>query len=367
MVICAKLTYFATVSQANAIRVWVDMHRLKHNAFTGMYHFSVHLAKALVAAEDNDVALSFYTPTSHHAFAGNGVQYPIHKGWHKWYLPHQQYDVWHVTTQLGRYFPRSKHTKVVLTIHDLNFLLESPHAVARNRKLLQGIQQKIDKSDCVVAISQFALAQIEKHLSLTGKSTAVIYNGCNRYDKPVVAPNHLPQGKFLFSISSIEPRKYFHTLMPLLQRHEYDLLIAGNTTHPYTQEVLQAAEAAGVTHRLVLLGCISENDKHWYLQHCDAFVFPSQAEGFGLPVIEAMQYGKPCFLSTATCLPEVGGNVAYYFDSFEPHAMQQVFDAGMHDYITNHRAIAIQQHAATYSWDVAAQQYIALYKQLAHA
>ncbi|HAI84002.1 MAG TPA: glycosyltransferase family 1 protein [Chitinophagaceae bacterium] len=353
--------------QANTISVWVDMHRLKHNAFTGMYHFSVHLAKALVAAQSKEIALSFYTPPSHVAFAGNGVQYPIHKGWHKWYLPHQQYNVWHVTTQLGRYFPHSKRTKVVLTIHDLNFLLESPNDVARNRKLLKGIQQKIDKSDCVVAISAFAMAQIQTHLSLTGKSTAVIYNGCNRYDKPVTPPGHLPQGKFLFSISSIEPRKYFHTLMPLLQHSEYYLLIAGNTTHAYTQVVLQAAQAAGVANRLILLGCISENDKYWYLQHCDAFVFPSQAEGFGLPVIEAMQYGKPCFLSTATCLPEVGGAAAYYFDSFEPDAMLQVFNAGMRDYTMNNRASSIQQHAAKYSWDIAAQQYIALYKQLAHA
>ena len=59
----------------------------------------------------------------------------------------------------------------------------------------------------------------------------------------------------------------------------------------------------------VLLG-IDDATKAWLLGHCEAFVFPSLAEGFGLPPLEAMYFGAPVFLSRLTSLPEIGGSQA---------------------------------------------------------
>lgn len=52
-------------------------------------------------------------------------------------------------------------------------------------------------------------------------------------------------------------------------------------------------------------------------ESCVAFLFPSITEGFGLPVIEAMSFGTPVFLSNSSSLPEVGGNEAFYWNSYE--------------------------------------------------
>ena len=90
-----------------------------------------------------------------------------------------------------------------------------------------------------------------------------------------------------------------------------------------------AAAQAGVADRVRVLIRISEADKAWYITQCLAYLQPSLAEGFGLPVVEAMQIGKPVFLSRLTSLPEVGGAAAYYFDDFTPATMQQTLVTGL--------------------------------------
>lgn len=117
--------------------------------------------------------------------------------------------------------------------------------------------------------------------------------------------------------------------------------------------------------RIHITGGISESEKKWYYQHCTAFVFPSVAEGFGMPVLEAMDLGKPVFLSNLTSLPEVGGALAYYFTSFDPEEMRQVLQAGLTHYSNTSPQDALHRHARSFSWLEAARKYLAIYHGLA--
>lgn len=56
---------------------------------------------------------------------------------------------------------------------------------------------------------------------------------------------------------------------------------------------------------------IEQTEKIWLYRNCQAFLFPSRGEGFGLPVIEAMQFGKAVFISNYTCLPEISNGFAF--------------------------------------------------------
>jgi len=80
-------------------------------------------------------------------------------------------------------------------------------------------------------------------------------------------------------------------------------------------------------------------------------------------VIEAMHFGKPVFLSTYTSLPEIGGDAAFYFDSFEPEAMQQVFAKGMETFDTENWQPKVIAHAKQFDWQETAKQYLALYDE----
>jgi glycosyltransferase involved in cell wall biosynthesis len=155
-------------------------------------------------------------------------------------------------------------------------------------------------------------------------------------------------------------------LLPLLQnKPDLQLVIAGNDSHAYVQEIKEKALALGVLSQLHFTGAVSDELKYTLYKNCYAFVFPSLSEGFGLPVIEAMLLGKPVFLSKLTCLPEIGGPEAFYWDNFEANDMCAAFEKGMMVYENNHeKAECIQQHAAQFSWEKAAKAYLELYDSL---
>lgn len=82
-----------------------------------------------------------------------------------------------------------------------------------------------------------------------------------------------------------------------------------------------------------------------------------------MPVIEAMSQGAPVFLSRKTSLPEVGGPLAYFFDTFDPADMVTVFEKGMSDFNSRTgQSDLLKAHAAQFSWEKAAKEYIHLYQ-----
>jgi glycosyltransferase involved in cell wall biosynthesis len=109
---------------------------------------------------------------------------------------------------------------------------------------------------------------------------------------------------------------------------------------------------------------ISDAHKAWAYSQCTAFLFPSLTEGFGLPPIEAMHFGKPTFLARRSCLPEIGGDAAEYFDDFTPGAMRGVIEHGLLRHDHEQRASFVQAHAAQFDWDVCAARYLDLYRRL---
>jgi glycosyltransferase involved in cell wall biosynthesis len=163
----------------------------------------------------------------------------------------------------------------------------------------------------------------------------------------------------------VNRKKNFHTLVPLLKDSRYELVIAGKLDDAdYINRMRIEARKLGVAERLHLLGPVSEEDKAWYLQNCLAFALPSLAEGFGAPVVEAMKFGKPIFLSNLTSLPEIGSDVSFYFNSFEPDHMQQVFSEGMFEYQRNGLAKKIEARGNEFSWKEKAMDYLEVYRSL---
>lgn len=347
-------------------KVLVDMHRLKYNPFNGLYSVCINLGKALAAAPPTDLELVYYLPKKDFGIFGPDAKYTEHRSVDKYYkFGTGKYDLWHVTTQLSWYRPFNQRTKVLYTLYDFSYLIEDAGNTKRNQRLLQQTQARIDRADYITGISQFAIDEARKHLNLGDKPAKAIPLGCTVSTFPGFdSPKYRPTKPFLFTIGLVQPRKNFHVLPALLLDNDYELVIAGLNEFEYGKEVVEAAKKFGVEDRVKLIGPASEEEKYWYYKNCEAFLFPSYAEGFGLPIIEAMYHGKPVFSSDKTSLPEVGGDAAYYFRNFEPDYMRQVFAEGMKDYALNNPSEKIKQQAAKFSWDTCAAEYIDVYKQM---
>lgn len=351
-------------------QIVIDCERMKY-AHTGLYHYCFQLSKALIdIADPARESLNFYLPgTLNGIFDPASAGYLAHHSYHKLFPPLVgRYDLWHGTYQGTRYFPGSSKLKKVLTVHDINFMHDEKKNASKQKRYLARLQQNINRADHIVAISRFVLDDLAKYMDLGKKPATIIYNGCNIAELTGLspAPKTKPVSPFIFTIGTVVDKKNFHVLPALLVGNDWQLVIAGIIQREdYRQEIIAEAKRLDVADRLVFTGPVSEADKHWYYHHCEAFVFPSLAEGFGLPVVEAMHYGKPVFLSDRTCLPEIGGTAAYYFTTFEPAAMRSVFEKGLADY-HNHpgKTAEIKARAAKFKWPEAAAAYLEVYRSL---
>jgi glycosyltransferase involved in cell wall biosynthesis len=330
----------------------------------GYFYFGKGLGNALIQNNNDHFDLTFYLHRRTVYRFHNKVKLLFLSKFHKLFFPaRNKFNLVHLTDQTCRLHPSKVNAKKIMTIHDMNKVhlkFSKPHRIELYLKELGALIAQVDK---VVAISEFVANDVKHYFPEAADKLSVIYNGADKLTvTPGYKPATIPAKPFLFTIGLLSVQKGFHLLPALLQNNDYELVISGIET-PHKQTIIEEAKKYGCLDRVHITGPIEDADKAWYYQNCAAFVFPSRAEGFGLPVIEAMHFGKPAFLARKTSLPEVGGEVAYYFDDFEPEHMQQVFTAGMQDFKTRQPIAATIEQAEKFSWDNAAKQYMALYKE----
>jgi glycosyltransferase involved in cell wall biosynthesis len=335
------------------------------NVNTGLHTYGARLGSEVLRQGSAQFDVSAYVYPFQRGFFGSAARYITHSKLHRWWFPRaRRFDLVHFSDQFCRFGPERVHAKTILTVMDLNQLYELPPGSSKLRKFMARLRRRIVGADRIVVASRFVGQDVERHFPEAQGKISVIPLGTDYSAAPAGhVPAYRPPGSFLFTIGMVCPKKNFHVLLPLLQGNTHTLVIAGIVKGAYPQAILEQAAALGVAERVVITGPVSAADKDWYYAHCDAFLFPSLAEGFGLPVIEAMHHGKPVFLSNLTSLPEVGGDAAYYFTDFEPAHMRAVFAQGMAHFGAHDGAAAVRRRAASFSWEKMGAAHLALYRR----
>jgi len=351
------------------MKVVFDAERLR-NPNSGLGQFCRALGNALIDVRPPDDALSFIVPPGREAtFAAPTLRT---KWWMRYVTPSYA-DVWHAPHQDVWIRPPAA-ARMVLSIMDLNFLERAEYSEAKKARRLAAVQRKVDDADAIATISQFTADVVKKHLTIPDIPVRVIHlgNPLDGVKSPVTAPPEvasLTPGSFFLFVGVIHPKKNVKTLVRLLRAFpDMSLVIAGPADHPYAREVRRTADELGVGSRLIMPGAVTDQAKRWLYENSRALLFPSISEGFGLPVVEAMSAGKPAFLSRLTSLPEIGGEAAWYFDSFDPEAMADVVRRGLDDFDRHpQRPAELKAFASRYSWARAATEYWALYAEVFQA
>lgn len=350
-------------------RIILDCDLMRHRD-SGLYHYCLNLGLYVQEelALQKKHQLHFYVPNTEAASFGKQAKCIVEKKWHhRFFKPFLlNCDLWHAPFQSGRMLPNpNKKTKILLTIHDLNVLHEDKTAKER-RLSLQHTQKLVDKANAIVCISHHCKKDVMDNIDTKNKPVYVIHNGTHNVNTPPQNPTgYKPKLPFMFGMGYVNRKKNFHTLIPLLLHTEMELIIAGKLDEPdYIEMIKKEAAQLGVAERLKIVGPVLEEDKAWYFKNCAAFMMPSLAEGFGAPVVEAMAFGKPVFLSNRTSLPEIGSDVSFYFQNFEALHMQQVFAHGMLEYRKNGLSHRIMERGKCFSWKEKAAEYAALYEEI---
>jgi len=351
-------------------QVFLESHNLK-NKFSGFGQFNYYLIKALARQKKEGFTIVLHakdTAVLKQEF-GQGFEYKKYKSItrHKAFRIKKKYNLWHCLNQNIKIDPFFK-IPYLLTVHDVHFATQTPaHLKCPQR---DRFKLKLERCTAIVFISEFAKKDTHAHFKVPNVPQYVIYNGNTITDIDIpksFAPKQLTKQKFLFSIGEFSERKNFMSLvrmLPLLP--DYDLVLAGNNKTVYGIKLKALAKELGVADRVYITGKIEDLAKHYYLQHCVGFVFPSQREGFGIPPIEAMAFGKPIFISNNTSLPEIGGEHSFYWDNHSPKHMAEVLQKGMEKYSQQEEFYTqwYISRAKIFDWNEIAKQYIEVYKSI---
>lgn len=143
-----------------------------------------------------------------------------------------------------------------------------------------------------------------------------------------------------------------HLVMAGKKERHYEQLNAYIATKPYASQIITP-------------GFVSDAELKWLYSHAEAYVFASLSEGFGLPGLEAMAHGCPVVSSNATCLPEVYGDAAHYFDPENPDDMAAKITEVLASKKLREDLVAKgKKQAAKYSWRRMAEQTFEIYKSV---
>ncbi len=286
-------------------------------------------------------------------------------------------DVLHSTTWVH---PAVAGVPVLFTCYDLTFLTHPAcHTLANKIHCTTGILRAQLLGADFLAISKATAAELRSRLGIAGERIHVVY--------PAPAPRlrRLPRdeaarrvaerfgvaGRYALTVGTLEPRKNLRRLLdawarlPAALRRERSLLVAGGRgwgSETVAGVIARRPELAAVR----LLGEVSDGDLAALYSAAEVFAYPSLAEGFGLPVVEAMACGAPVLTSDRSATAEVAAGAALLVDPEDMLAISRGLADLLGDPAERDRLGRLgAERAAELSWRRAARETLELYRRLA--
>lgn len=282
-------------------------------------------------------------------------------------------DIYHGT---HFYTPRRLGVPRVATIHDLTFFRLPKRYGFAHREYYRAIARTARRAERVIVPSRAVATDAVRYLGLAPQRIRVIPEAPRAELRPAageaVAALRSRRGleqPYLLCLGTAEPGKRTVDAiraLPSVREHHPGvvLALAGN---PGRLSGGLEAEAArlGVAHHVKFLGYVPDDELAALLTGAEALVFPSLFEGFGLPPIEAMACGTPVIATRAPAMDEVLSGAAVFVPLRDPGALARAACALMDNAAM--RADISQRSlemAATYSWKRAAEETVAVYREL---
>jgi glycosyltransferase involved in cell wall biosynthesis len=260
----------------------------------------------------------------------------------------------------------------VTTIHDLVFKRypETHGVLAKGVEVLVPLAAR--RSTRVLTDSEASKSDLVRYLELPAERVDVAPLGPGLPEDVHGPPASELRERFalgdaplVLSVLAKRPHKNAARLIEALAKVPRGTLVMPGYSTGYERELEEQLDAAGVADRVKLLGWVDDATLDGLYRAADCFVFPSLAEGFGLPVLEAMLRGTPVACSNATSLPEVAGDAALLFDPLDIDAIAVAIRRILEDDALAERLRAAGlERAKRFTWEETARRTLACYRKV---
>jgi glycosyltransferase involved in cell wall biosynthesis len=263
--------------------------------------------------------------------------------------------------------------KTVTTIHDLTTArFNNPDKNTAVFKFKQQVYKYVvkraaRKAEQVIVPSEFVKNDVADFTGIAPAKVTVTYEAADPIAEAADPIIGLEGERFIMYVGRPTPHKNLDRLIEafvLLKAQHPDLLLVLAGKKDANYERLEAELRRRTIKNVVFTGQVSEGRLRWLYENCVAYIFPSLSEGFGLPGLEAMVHGAPVVSSNATCLPEIYGDAAHYFDPLDIRAMSDAINEVLTD--KKLRADLVKKgavQAKKYSWERMARQTLNIYNK----
>jgi len=275
-------------------------------------------------------------------------------------------DIVFETAHFGPFRLR-KEIKRVTMIHDLTPILfpeyHSFSSYIAHKLLLKGI---IKRADHVIVNSKHTQSDLAEWSPVSRNKSKIVHLAPltklpTNNDLPVI------EGRYILTVGTIEPRKNHLQLVEAfenLRNSRIKLVIAGSIGWK-SKKIVTRIKNSSKKDSIKLIGRVSNKTLANLYQNAEMMVYPSYYEGFGLPVLEAMQYGIPVLCSDSSSLPEVGGKAALYFPLGNISALTQLISEVLdNEQLRTEIQIASKAQAELFSWKMAAVETLELLESI---
>jgi glycosyltransferase involved in cell wall biosynthesis len=254
----------------------------------------------------------------------------------------------------------------VITLHDVNFIHHATFNRVTSLAMRLIIPRAARHADALITGTAAARDDICATLGLSPEAFTVIPHGAGRMDRPEPLPaveirNRFALGsdRVLVCVGAKRPHKNQALLVRAMPALPTDtrLVLAGHA-EPYDAELRALASELGVDERIVFTGWVSDEELEGLWSIASVAAVPTRAEGFGLPLLEAMARGVPVAASDLPVLREVGDAWPRYFDPSDPADAARAILSLLDDPPDPEPGRA---RAAAFSWDAAARATWAVY------
>ena len=360
----------------------------------GEYAYQLLIQFEKIVAHRSDITFVIYLkdePLMHLPKATKRWKYRVIKPgklWTQWRLPadlllhRPKPDVFFSPSH---YAPRISPVPTVMSVMDVSYLkfpeLFHPKDLYQ---LKHWTEYSVKNATRVLTISQSSRNDIIKSYKKDGNAVRVVYPGIKKavtLEPKVYAMNQLAtkynvSKNFVLFVGTLQPRKNIERLIEsfsLLKSDEklrkklgddLQLVIIGKKGWLY-EPILEAPEKYGVKHDVLFLEGIDDIELKEFYKHAQCYILPSLYEGFGLPVLEAMQHDCPVITSNISSLPEAGGDAAIYVDPNNVKDIADKIEQVVSDKDLQKELIAKgREQVKKFSWDKSAEKTLEILEEV---